>query len=54
MLQDFKEYAVTLNYGLFVNSIVVFLIVAFSVFLLVRALMKAKRKEEEHPAEETA
>ena len=45
--------AVTMNYGLFVNSIVVFLIVAFSVFLLVRALMKAKKKEEEPPAEPT-
>ena len=29
--------AVTVNYGLFVNSIIAFLIVAFSVFLLVRA-----------------
>jgi len=29
--------AVTINYGLFVNSIIAFLIVAFSVFLLVRA-----------------
>ncbi len=29
--------AVTINYGLFINSIVSFLIVAFAVFLLVRA-----------------
>ncbi len=30
--------AVTLNYGLFINTIVVFLIVAFVMFLLVRAM----------------
>ena len=29
--------AVTLNYGVFVNAVITFLIVAFSVFLLVRA-----------------
>jgi large conductance mechanosensitive channel len=29
--------AVTINYGLFVNSVITFLIVAFAVFLLVRA-----------------
>jgi large conductance mechanosensitive channel len=32
--------AVTLNYGLFVNNIITFLIVAFCVFLLVRAIAK--------------
>jgi large conductance mechanosensitive channel len=29
--------AVTINYGLFINSVITFLIVAFAVFLLVRA-----------------
>jgi large conductance mechanosensitive channel len=37
--------AVTLNYGLFVNSVVSFLIVAFSVFLIIRAMMKLQRPE---------
>ena len=32
--------AVTLNYGLFVNNIITFLIIAFCVFLLVRAIAK--------------
>ncbi len=35
--------AVTLNYGKFINSIVSFLIIAFSVFLMVRSLNKLKR-----------
>ena len=37
--------AVTLNYGKFINSIVSFVIVAFSVFLLMRTLMKLKKNE---------
>lgn len=42
--------AVTINYGIFVNTIISFLIVAFAVFLLVRNINKLKRKEEEPPA----
>jgi len=42
--------AVTLNYGLFLNTIVSFLIVAFAVFLLVRSINRLKKKEEEKPA----
>lgn len=45
-----KAGAITLNYGLFINSIVNFLIIAFSIFLVVRALMKMKREEEVAPA----
>lgn len=37
--------AVTINYGKFVNTIVTFLIVAFSVFLLVRGMNRLKRQE---------
>lgn len=40
-----KAGAVTLNYGLFINSIVSFTIVAFAVFLLIRAINKAKAAE---------
>jgi large conductance mechanosensitive channel len=38
--------AVTLNYGMFINSIISFTIVAFAVFLLVRAMNKLKAKAE--------
>ncbi len=38
--------AVTLNFGLFLNAIVSFLIVAFAVFLVIRAINRLKRKEE--------
>ncbi len=39
--------AVTINYGLFINTIISFLIVAFAVFLLIRFINNIKRKEEE-------
>ncbi len=42
--------AVTINYGLFINTIISFLIVAFAVFLLIRSLNKLKRQEEAPPA----
>ena len=45
-----KAGAVTINYGLFVNAVISFLIVAFAVFLLVRAVNRLKRQEEA-PAE---
>ena len=40
-----KAGAVTLNYGLFLNSVISFLIVAFAVFLLVRAMNQLKKAE---------
>lgn len=44
--------AVTINYGLFLNSVISFLIVAFAVFLLIKGINKLKRAEaEEAPAE---
>ncbi len=42
--------AVTVNYGVFINAIVSFLIIAFSVFMVVRSFNKLKAKEEEKPA----
>lgn len=36
----------TVEYGLFIQNIVDFLIIAFSIFLFVRTLNKFKRKEE--------
>ena len=45
--------AVTLNYGLFVNTIVNFLIVAFAIFFVVRGINRLKKEEEAPPAEPT-
>jgi large conductance mechanosensitive channel len=42
--------AVAIGYGLFVNAVVSFLIVAFAVFLLVRAMVKLQTQEEAPPA----
>jgi large conductance mechanosensitive channel len=42
--------APTLNYGVFLQTIIDFLIVAFAVFLMIKAINAAKRKEEEKPA----
>ena len=38
--------AATLNYGLFINTIIEFLIIAFSIFLVIRQIAKLNRKEE--------
>ncbi len=42
--------AVTLNYGLFINTVINFIIIAFAVFLLIRGLNKMKRQSEAQPA----
>jgi large conductance mechanosensitive channel len=44
-----KAGAVTVNYGVFVNQIISFVIVAFAVFLLVRAINRLRRQEEAKP-----
>lgn len=45
--------AVTINYGLFINTIVSFLIVAMAVFLLVRTVNRMRREEPAAPAAPT-
>lgn len=45
-----KAGAVTLNYGLFINAIINFLIVAFAIFWMVRVIQKLHRKAPEEPA----
>tara|TARA_R110000772_G_scaffold129051_4_gene237083 strand:- start:110998 stop:111453 length:456 start_codon:yes stop_codon:yes gene_type:complete len=45
--------AVTISYGLFINAVISFVIVAFSVFLLIRSVNRLKREEEPAPAEPT-
>lgn len=42
--------AVTVNYGVFLNSIISFLIVAFAVFMVIRNINKMKKEEEAPPA----
>lgn len=42
--------AVTLGYGAFIESVISFMIVAFSIFLLVRAINTLKRKEAAIPS----
>ncbi len=38
--------AATLNYGIFINTIITFLIVAFALFLIIRAYNGMKRRDE--------
>jgi large conductance mechanosensitive channel len=44
--------AVTINYGIFLNTIISFIIIAFAIFLIIRKINKLK-KQEEVPAEPT-
>ena len=46
--------AAVIKYGVFINALINFLIVAFVVFLLVKGVNELKRKEEEAPAEPPA
>jgi len=41
---------VAVNYGAFINTIITFILVAFCVFMVVKAYNKMKKKEEEAPA----
>lgn len=41
--------AVTINYGLFINTVISFVIVAFAVFILVKNINRLKRQQEEAP-----
>jgi large conductance mechanosensitive channel len=41
--------AVTINYGVFANAVISFLVVAFAVFMLVRSFNKLKREQEAAP-----
>ena len=43
--------APTINYGVFMNTVLDFLIVAFAIFMVIRGMNKMKKKEEEKPAE---
>ena len=43
--------AVTLNYGMFIQTLVDFVIIAFAIFMVVKAMNNMKKKEEAAPAE---
>lgn len=38
--------AVTLNYGLFINTVISFIIVAFAIFMIIKQMNKLRKKEE--------
>ena len=42
--------AVTLNYGSFIQTVVDFIIIAFAIFMMIKAMNSLKKKEEEKPA----
>ena len=42
--------AVTINYGVFLNTVIDFVIIAFAIFMVVKGINSAKKKEEEKPA----
>ena len=41
--------AVAIKYGVFINTIINFLIVAFAIFMMIKALNRLKKKEEAPP-----
>jgi len=43
--------AATINYGIFINTVLDFIIVAFAIFMVIRGMNKLQKKEEEKPAE---
>jgi large conductance mechanosensitive channel len=48
-----KAGAVTINYGLFMNTVISFLIIAFAIFMVVKGMNSLKKKEEAPSAEPT-
>jgi len=44
--------APTLNFGLFINNVISFLIVAFVLFMVVKAMNRLRRKQEDEPQTE--
>ena len=44
--------APTMNIGLFINNVISFVIVAFVLFMAIKAMNRLRRKQEEEPASE--
>lgn len=51
-LEEAKKGGAVLSYGAFVSNIIIFIITAFAIFLMVKAMNKMKRKEEAAPEPE--
>lgn len=54
---DFTDKSITIGeaevtYGIFVQSIIEFIIIAFAIFVLIKVLTRLQKKEEERPEEE--
>ena len=49
-----KAAEVAIAYGAFLNTVIQFLIVAATVFIMVKAINAMRRREAEHPAEPAA
>jgi large conductance mechanosensitive channel len=43
--------AATINYGMFINTLLDFVIVAFAIFMVIKGMNRLKRKQEETPEE---
>ena len=46
--------AVTVNYGVFINTVIDFIIITFAIFLVVHGMNKLQKKKEEAPAKPPA
>jgi len=42
--------AVTIRYGVWINTVIDFIIIAFAIFIVVKGINNMKKKEEEKPA----
>ncbi len=45
------EEAASINYGVFINTVLDFIIIAFAIFMVIKGINSLKKKEEEKPAE---
>lgn len=45
--------AVSINYGMFINAVISFLIVAFAIFMVIKGMNTLRRQQEAPPAEPT-
>ena len=43
--------SIVVKYGVFFNTVIDFLIIAFAIFMVIKAMNSMKKKEEEKPAE---
>jgi len=46
--------AVTMNYGMFIQNIIDFIIIAFAIFMIIKGINSMRKKEAEKPADPPA